>query len=304
MRSTPAYQARQTPRSTSSMHPTLRGGTCGREASRLRGMFLAGAGLCPGARLLPDRVPDGLELEEARDRPGALLVRGAVDDPLDVVGREPLELRRRPSAPVTSIAFTSMWPASIGASSSRWPVRTLTTPPGTSEVAIASASSIAASGCDSEARTTAALPPTSTGARRETRPPSAGSSGARMATTPVGSGTEKLKYGPATGFEEPSTCAQLVRPARVPDDAVDRGLDLLLAGAHARRGRPRAPPSSPPAGRGPGRGCTRSRPPSRAARSRAASTASRASLREARATFCPSASYVRPDSERGNSPPR
>ena len=29
-------------------------------------------------------------------------------------------------------------------------------------------------------------------------------------------------------------------------------------------------------------------------------TASRASLREARATFCPSASYVRPDSERGN----
>src|ERR671927_1345793 len=36
---------------------------------------------------------------------------------------------------------------------------------------------------------------------------------------------------------------------------------------------------------------------------RAARTASRTSLRDARATFWPSVSYVRPDSERGNSPP-
>src|SRR5207237_4393445 len=36
---------------------------------------------------------------------------------------------------------------------------------------------------------------------------------------------------------------------------------------------------------------------------RALRTASRTSFRDARATFCPSASYVRPDSERGNSPP-
>src|SRR3954468_19449704 len=36
---------------------------------------------------------------------------------------------------------------------------------------------------------------------------------------------------------------------------------------------------------------------------RAALTASRTSLRDARATFCPSASYVRPDSLRGNAPP-
>src|SRR5688500_3862696 len=84
-----------------------------------------------------------------------------------------------------------------------------TTPPGTSEVAIDSASSIAASGCGSDATTTAAFPPTTTGASRETRPASAGSSGARIATTPVGSGTVKLKYGPATGLEEPSTCASL-----------------------------------------------------------------------------------------------
>ena len=36
---------------------------------------------------------------------------------------------------------------------------------------------------------------------------------------------------------------------------------------------------------------------------RAARTASRASLRDARATLCPSASNVLPDSERGNAPP-
>ena len=44
---------------------------------------------------------------------------------------------------------------------------------------------------------------------RETSPSNGGSSGAMTATTPVGSGTVKLKYGPATGFDEPSTCASL-----------------------------------------------------------------------------------------------
>src|SRR5918911_2119026 len=85
----------------------------------------------------------------------------------------------------------------------------LTTPPGTSDVAIASASSIAASGRDSDATATTVLPPTSAGATRVTRPSSGGSSGARIATTPVGSGTVKLKYGPATAFAPPTTCASL-----------------------------------------------------------------------------------------------
>src|SRR5215210_5899176 len=114
-----------------------------------------------------------------------------------------------PSAPVTSSAFTSMWPARIGASSLLRPVRMLTTPPGTSEVATASASSIAASGCSSEATATTALPPTIAGTILETSPASAGSPGAITPTTPVGSGKEKLKYGPATGFEEPRTWASL-----------------------------------------------------------------------------------------------
>ena len=102
-----------------------------------------------------------------------------------------------------------MCAASTGASSSRRPVSTLTTPAGTSDVATASASSIAASGCASEATTTTAFPPTSAGTIRATRPSSAGSSGAITATTPVGSGTVKLKYGPATGLEPPSTWASL-----------------------------------------------------------------------------------------------
>src|SRR5215211_5017223 len=85
----------------------------------------------------------------------------------------------------------------------------LTTPPGTSAVAIASASSIDASGSGSDASTIAVFPPTITGARRATIPSSAGPSGASTPTTPVGSGTVKLKYGAATGFADPNTCAYL-----------------------------------------------------------------------------------------------
>ena len=53
------------------------------------------------------------------------------------------------------------------------------------------------------------FPPTITGAKRPTSPSSAGSSGATIPTTPVGSGIVKLKYGAATGFEVPRTCAYL-----------------------------------------------------------------------------------------------
>ena len=53
------------------------------------------------------------------------------------------------------------------------------------------------------------LPPTSAGSNRETIPSSGGSAGATIATTPVGSGIVKSKYGPATGFELPMTCASL-----------------------------------------------------------------------------------------------
>ena len=45
-------------------------------------------------------------------------------------------------------------------------------------------------------------------------------------TTPVGSGTVKLKYGPATGFDDAEHLRELVGEARVPDPAIDRPLDL------------------------------------------------------------------------------
>src|SRR4051812_7466228 len=128
-----------------------------------------------------------------------------------------------PSAPQRSIAFTSMCEANTDASSAWLPVRRLTTPPGTSLVASASASSTAARGRFSDATATTAFPPTSGGNRRVTRPSSGGSSGASTATTPVGSGTVKLKYGPATGFEPPSTCGSLsAQPAYQTTRSIER----------------------------------------------------------------------------------
>src|SRR5262249_29878749 len=55
---------------------------------------------------------------------------------------------------------------------------------------------------------TAVLPVTITGASTDTSP-SSGPSGAMIATTPDGSGVEKLKNGPETGFADPVTCANL-----------------------------------------------------------------------------------------------
>src|SRR4051812_38604931 len=57
---------------------------------KLRRAFIGRTG-----RLLADRVPHGFELQEARDLPWALDVGAAANDPLDVVGRELLELGRR-----------------------------------------------------------------------------------------------------------------------------------------------------------------------------------------------------------------
>ena len=165
----------------------------------------------------------------------------------------------------------------------------LTTPPGTSLVAIASASSMAASGCDSDAIATTALPPTSAGASRETRPTSAGDSGAITATTPVGSGIVKLKYGPATGFVPPSTCDSLsANPAYQTHRSIARSTSSgplqSSANSAARASIISATRYST---------CPRLYAVAAAhlpCAPRAATTASRASLRDASATFCPSAS--------------
>ena len=102
-------------------------------------------------------------------------------DPLEVVGGSDLELARQLGVVghrSGRCALTSMWAASQGADLGRRPVRMLTTPPGTSEVASTSASVTAGSGRGSTPATTTVLPLTMTGASTETRPSSDESCGA------------------------------------------------------------------------------------------------------------------------------
>ena len=91
-------------------------------------------------------------------------------------------------------------------------------------------------------------------ARRAPRAPAR--SGATTATTPVGSGTVKLKYGPATGFEPPSTCGSLsAQPAYQTTRSIARSTSRRPRAGRGEVGR-RASPSSRRGGRAPGRGCT------------------------------------------------
>ena len=117
----------------------------------------------------------------------------------------------------------------------------LTTPPGTSLVASTSPSVTAGSGRDSEASTTALLPATSTGARRDTRPRRDDDSGATTPTTPVASGMVKSKYGAATGFVVPSTWAIL---SAQPAYHTQRSIDRSTCSRAAASGRPSAAPTS------------------------------------------------------------
>src|SRR5258708_38729358 len=99
--------------------------------------------------------------------------------------------------------------------SPRFPASRLTTPPGESLVAKISANVSAGSGYWSDATITAVLPLKITWAVRVASGTSAGASGARTATTPVGSGVVKLKCDVATGFTLPKTCEYLsVQPAK------------------------------------------------------------------------------------------
>ena len=154
-------------------------------------------------------------------------------------------------------------PGPLDASSARKPVSRLTTPPGRSDVAIASASSIAASGRVSDATTTTVLPPTIAGAIRETRPEQRRLLGREDGDDAGRLGHREVEVRPGDGIGAAEHLRQLVGPAGVPDDPVDRALDLA-------RGRSRLAPRSARArlhhlgerGTAPGRGCTPSRPPS------------------------------------------
>src|SRR4051812_29771819 len=102
-----------------------------------------------------------------------------------------------------------MCEASHGPTVSAEPVSRLTTPPGTSEVASTSENVTAGSGRSWDETTTQVLPDTMIGATTDTSPSNEDCCGARTATTPVGSGVERLKYGPETGFALPTTWVSL-----------------------------------------------------------------------------------------------
>src|ERR1700750_2820767 len=108
-----------------------------------------------------------------------------------------------------------MGEASKAAISSVRPVSTLITPPGTSEVASTSDSDTAGRGLRSLATAPTVLPLNTAGATTETKPSRLDACGAITATTPVGSGSEKLKYGPATGVADPPPRARLSPPPAV-----------------------------------------------------------------------------------------
>ena len=124
--------------------------------------------------------------------------------------------------------------ASHGASSAGDPVSTLTTPPGTSEVASTSARLIAESGKRCDATTTTELPGTSAGAIAETRPTSAVSCGAMTADDAGRLGHRDVEVRTRDRVAVAGDLAELVAPSRVPDPAVDRLVDL--GGGGGRRG--------------------------------------------------------------------
>ena len=158
-----------------------------------------------------------------------------------------------------------MCEASVGAMSARVPVRMLTTPPGTSLVAIASASSIAASGRVSDATATTALPPTSGGMqpRHEAEQRRLVGCEHRDDAGRLGHGEVEVRARrPGSSRRAPAgACRPSPRTRRC-----DRSTARPRRGrCRAPRTRPRAPRPSRRRGRAPGRGCTRSPSPSPAA---------------------------------------
>ncbi len=160
-------------------------------------------------------------------------------------------------------------------------------------MASTSARASAGSGRAKEVTTTHVPPVATTGATTLLSPSSDDPCGASTATTPVGSGTDRLKYGPATGFGLPATWATLsVQPAyqthrSTLSSTCCRAVAALTPSASATSSAScAARPSSISATRYstcPRLYAVAPDQPARAAR--AATTASRASLRDARAAL-------------------
>src|SRR5665213_57157 len=116
--------------------------------------------------------------------------------------------------PERSRPSTSSCEASTDANSSLRPVTILSTPAGKSDDDVISPNNTPGVGRRSLARATTVLP-THSGAKTASTNPSRDESCAHTTpTTPLGTGIEKLKNGPATGLVAPSTWAILsVQPA-------------------------------------------------------------------------------------------
>ena len=82
---------------------------------------------------------------------------------------------------------------------------------------------------------TQVLPETMTGATTLTRPSNDDCWGASVATTPVGSGSEKSKYGPATGLAFPNTWVSL---SAHPAYQTQRSIDSVTTASARLRGSP------------------------------------------------------------------
>ena len=168
-------------------------------------------GIERGRLLYPDRVPDRLGLEEGRSRtvPGSAVQSSPAgrSTRLMLLAAGAARLGRV-LAPARSMALTSMCEASHGASSaaageevdhSPWYVG------GREHLGQRDRRQRRLLGGDDDAGVAGG-----DGRRDDATSPSSDESwGAMTATTPVGSGTEKLKYGPATGLASPSTAANL-----------------------------------------------------------------------------------------------
>ena len=156
-----------------------------------------------------------------------------------------------------------------GAISASRPVRMLTTPPGTSEVASTSARVTAGSGRSLDEHDDRGVARDDHRRDDRTRPSRRTPAAPRTATTPVGSGVEMLKYGPATGLALPMTWVILSAHPAYQTSRSMRGVDDLRPARRSgprparppRRTAPAGPPSSRRPGRGSARGCTPSAGP-------------------------------------------
>ena len=113
-------------------------------------------------------------------------------------------------------------------SSAVGPVRMFTTPPGTSEVARTSRARRLATDRSPMPAPRRCSPRRSRARCGRPVRAEADRRAATTPTTPVGSGSVKLKYGPGHRVRGTERLVDLVAPARVPDPPVDRGVDPAL----------------------------------------------------------------------------